>query len=966
MPDEQSVHVRRPVQIQTETSSAFGAGLGAGRGNGQDQSYTRREFAFNGALILDEDPLKIGDRNYADLHNLRYTDQGLEGVQGYSTLTQEALSKPFLRSGIQFEKRINGVVQSHVLVQAEANDGTAPAVYQHLAAIPQPGSFTVPRLLTDSSGSGLGRFALGPDQTVVYCNGVDAVVWGSAEHRVAAVLNVDQAGGTFVYDISTRLTNILTTPAQRFTLVPATGGGSTRWLLIGSTRPLQGIKFYVYTANTAAATSAVSYWNGAIWSAVTDLVDGTAVGGVTLAQTGTMRFLSTADVAHVKLEEGYLLYFYRVEIGATGTPSAPITLYHCTVDAPMQPIIDIWDGVERTPIYVTVGDLDFTFEALQESNLGSETPIAVQVGEISVGDDLVIGFEERMTAIRFQMFDDDLNSGPSALTLEYWNGAEYTAVSVTDGTAVNDPFVGPAVFTGTGLSDATSGGSYTGDEPAVFVVSIVGTGTPNTFQWAKNGAVGATGVAMTGAAQMLADGVTITFAATTGHTLGDRWTISTGISLGRTGLIHWDAPPATLEFPQTISGLSGYFYRLSWSGNISDDTNIDLVTGIPAQRWNASNPIIGYRFPVFYNNRVLLVGQTASGEGNRIDYSATGSPDVWNGEDASDKGKEVYIGDGQDLIAGIELSNRFSGTIQRMAVLGKYSQTWIFLGASPDDFQHFQISATIGMPAPLTLVTADVSFSVAQDAVRTVAMWVSHKGPVLFDGGVLTPMSFAQPDSAVSSIDPYFDPNDARYVTIDAIANARGWFDATWGEYNIVLPINGSTTCNVWLACDMKRRKWFKKVPTLYPQMAVPVSDTNGGQYIYGGLDTGHLVRLEHGPTWRGAPIAHLVETAEMAPTGSSWDQTRLRYLKVMARREEGAADLLHIHYAQDGSQSFTPIATLPLAAGTPPRWVKTTDSLNQAAWGHTLRFTVETTDKARAPQLIGWGLLFGVERLDL
>ncbi|MCL5743001.1 MAG: hypothetical protein M1541_03595, partial [Acidobacteria bacterium] len=34
------------------------------------------------------------------------------------------------------------------------------------------------------------------------------------------------------------------------------------------------------------------------------------------------------------------------------------------------------------------------------------------------------------------------------------------------------------------------------------------------------------GVAMTGAAQDLADGITITFTATTGHTLGDQWVIT--------------------------------------------------------------------------------------------------------------------------------------------------------------------------------------------------------------------------------------------------------------------------------------------------------------------------------------------------------------------------------------------------------------------------------------------------------
>jgi len=52
--------------------------------------------------------------------------------------------------------------------------------------------------------------------------------------------------------------------------------------------------------------------------------------------------------------------------------------------------------------------------------------------------------------------------------------------------------------------------------------------SPNTFSWSEDGGSTwtATGVAITGAAQTLSNGVTITFAATTGHTLGDKWSFT--------------------------------------------------------------------------------------------------------------------------------------------------------------------------------------------------------------------------------------------------------------------------------------------------------------------------------------------------------------------------------------------------------------------------------------------------------
>lgn len=98
---------------------------------------------------------------------------------------------------------------------------------------------------------------------------------------------------------------------------------------------------------------------------------------------------------------------------------------------------------------------------------------------------------------------------------------------------------GTAVFAGSGLNDATSGGVFapyvpgdTGSAPGgvghLYVVTISATGTPDSFTWTKDGGAASSPVAITGAAQVLADGVTITFLATTGHTLLANWTVQVG------------------------------------------------------------------------------------------------------------------------------------------------------------------------------------------------------------------------------------------------------------------------------------------------------------------------------------------------------------------------------------------------------------------------------------------------------
>ena len=98
----------------------------------------------------------------------------------------------------------------------------------------------------------------------------------------------------------------------------------------------------------------------------------------------------------------------------------------------------------------------------------------------------------------------------------------------TDGTVTHANITRPVKYRPEGdsaLNDATSGGTYTGTLKTKFVVEIDSTGTPDTFKWQKHSGGVTTGVSITGSAQTLTNGVQITFAATTGHALGDRWEI---------------------------------------------------------------------------------------------------------------------------------------------------------------------------------------------------------------------------------------------------------------------------------------------------------------------------------------------------------------------------------------------------------------------------------------------------------
>ena len=852
----------------------------AGAGRLTTQSPTGQlhtvEFPFNGAWVPDEDALKIGLHNFASLQNMRYTNDGLEGVAGYSRITTTPMvSTPI--GGIQLLRTVAGLTQSVVLVQAGVD------IYQHTAVIPAAADFGS-SIATVTAGGTATRFSHAPNAHILYANGVDTMIWGGGYRPVQAFINFDEAN-TFAHDFTLQLNNTLTDAAHRVTLVRDVAGPDI-WLHIGSTRPLQGIGFTVSTANTSASTSAIGSWNGSAWAGVGGFADGTASGGITLAQTGNMTF--TPDpAARVRFLYERLLYWYRVNIGATGTPDATIVLSYCSTDAPMQSVVDIWDGVERSPIWAGAVTRDYTLEILTPSS--SATPIGADLYP-GGGVFFLLGFEARQTALRIHMCADFPNTTVSTLAVSYWNGSTFTSVGT--------------------ITDGTSAG---------------------------------------------------------------------GITFTRNGDITWNAPAGTTErvyvpsatFGTSSGGRTCYLYQLSFSvalDNIFHKVLVDTVTGIPAQRWNYLDPILPCVFPFHFAGRAMLVGFRGENERHRIEYSAVFQPDVWNGEQSSDHGKAIYIGAGGALTAGISLSNRYYGTQREIAVLLKSSETWVLEGASPDTFAIYQVSDVVGCPAVYSLTRAEIPVMVEQQALRNVAMWCSAKGPVMFDGATVLPMRFPQPDGAISSVDAYFNPADSRAVNTASWDTVVGWYDSTWGEYNLTLPSgSGQTVPNTWLVCDLRRRKWYRKIPTTsYPTAAIAVQDVSGNPYSYATINTGHLLRLENGLTWDGVDIAHLVDTVDTPLLGeqspSIWDESLVRYGTAIVVAEAGATATLTCAHSPNGTETFTTWQTVTLLKET-ARWNRKTVGINLRAKTHQFRFSSTTNGTQRAPRLLGHAYLYRNER---
>ena len=153
------------------------------------------------------------------------------------------------------------------------------------------------------------------------------------------------------------------------------------------------------------------------------------------------------------------------------------------------------------------------------------------------------------------------------------------------------------------LDDAAISGTFSGSVATTIEVEIDAEVTPDTFQWRQDAGAWTTGVAITGSAQLLADGISITFSATTGHSFSSKWTIT--------------ANPTTTN---------GALYRLD-NGNLSI-VKSDFVSTNPLYMAQMADIVVaanGVDRPVAYDG--LTVQNLNLPFGNSTTFTGTGLND---------------------------------------------------------------------------------------------------------------------------------------------------------------------------------------------------------------------------------------------------------------------------------------------------------------------------------------------------
>lgn len=485
-------------------------------------------------------------------------------------------------------------------------------------------------------------------------------------------------------------------------------------------------------------------------------------------------------------------------------------------------------------------------------------------------------------------------------------------------------------------------------------------------------------------------------------------------SLTKTGLLSWT--PSTDEQKRTLFNSLGYAYKLTVDATLTGteggdaEVLIDLVVGVPAllntSGLHESKP---FNFSTIYKNRLMLGGFSAGGEGNRMDFSVTNAPDVFNGSESSMNGiQSLYFGGVEPITCATQIYNRFGASVYSMLLVMKDTEIYLMVGDSPDDFVIYPVSDSVGCPAPHTLATAEVGLEIGEGLTRNVAIWLSHYGPMMFDGAIISPLL---------GINNYFDPNEDDYIEWDYIHLARGWVDQTYKEYNLLIPSTANqSTNNIWLVYDLIRKKWFRKDTgtAQFPQCGFNIMDPDTGeQMVYGGVNTGKMVHLEKGTSWgatyadgtAGTVIRQYLKTGDFWPSNNIWDETLIRKFKLVCKKIDSTATVsthnLNINYYSNAADaganvlfedsdassgiyvdftdmdvdldgvnetewtsSAAAVLNLSLNVGL-DRLVRLVDDMNSSGWAHSFEFEVETDDVDKGWQPVIWGLQYRIERKD-
>jgi len=205
------------------------------------------------------------------------------------------------------------------------------------------------------------------------------------------------------------------------------------------------------TVNGNAVTAVVKSWQAGAWASRTGDAawdDGTASGGVTHAQDGTITWTRQSSDT-MRVLGGIMGYWY--EVTTSGAISANATIISCKVVYAATELSNKWNGVHEYPAAVRFYDHSATEYVDNSGKVTNEsTSQYMQLGEMQTDDFIYVKGIEPLGGFGFAMVADYTQTIAAHVdSIEVWTGVGWTAgAGIVDGTL---DVAGDSSFAQTGI-----------------------------------------------------------------------------------------------------------------------------------------------------------------------------------------------------------------------------------------------------------------------------------------------------------------------------------------------------------------------------------------------------------------------------------------------------------------------------------------------------------------------------------
>jgi hypothetical protein len=327
-----------------------------------------------------------------------------------------------------------------------------------------------------------------------------------------------------------------------------------------------------------------------------------------------------------------------------------------------------------------------------------------------------------------------VNQGAYRYAVTFFRGGNYGAES--------NPIVSKVssvTFAGAGLNDMTVTGTYAGSETKTFQVYVETAGATDVIKWSEDNGVTWSSTTMNMTTEVLLPyGITLNFAATTGHTATNYWTFTCSVCSASpvNQVVTISAIPTSTDTQvtgrklyRTVAGGSDFFWLTTINDNIQT-TFIDNISDLAL----AASPALELdhdlvengKFAAWWDERLWVSGDDV------VYYSQTSYPEHM---DISARYVTVQKGDTSDEITGL-MPYKDSLYVFRKKSTHVIQKTY-------NGYGRFLVLSDIGCIAPWSLVE-----------VNNTLMFASHRGIEIFNGADVLGLEPSLPiDRSFRSID---------------------------------------------------------------------------------------------------------------------------------------------------------------------------------------------------------------------